>query len=514
MQSPLAFCKEFLNIKNKDGKIVPFEFNPLQKQRYLELMRTYWKPYKTESGHTWNRFSGVRYVDLKFRQWGESTMWCGLYFHDTVCNEGTDTVIYCQDAAFSVKMLEKYHLFWKKMPSHMQPALGRKSRGELTFPDIISSVSAGTPGSSEAVADKQGRSRTIRNCHLSEFSQWVNPRTTLNALQEAVPRDGNIFIEASPDQVGDFFHILYNKGKNPNYYWQSHFSPWYNFPSYALPLSDSDIKHILNTLTLEEQVLVKKHALTPGQIAWRREKIESKQGDMTLFWKEYPEDDEKCFEIAGNAVFEDKHRKINCQQREAIPGHIHTIGVDCAAGIEGGDYSAIEVIDTKTMENVFSWRGLVSLESLAGIVYEVWLKYPGLVGIESTGLGAAAVSGAYRIADWLWPSPGFLFSNNQSVGGWLTTGANKATMVYGLRYNIGEVARGNPGLLLGSEYVAAEMRWFQHLLKGGMGSPGTQNENGQKLTDDSLMALAIDNAMIDWVGQIEDQFYQRFPSIA
>ncbi len=516
MQSPMLFAREFLKIKNKKGQIVPFDYNSLQRRRYLEIMRRYWKPVETDSGDLWYRIQGVRYVDLKFRQWGESTLWCSLFNHDTWCNPGTSTYIYCQDASFSAKMIKKYKLFWRHMPEDLRPSIRNPhtvgSSNKLDFMDIDSMVVAGTPGASESVADKQGRSETINNCHLSEFSKWAAPRVMLNALEEAVPAEGNIFIEASPDKMGDYFHIMYTNGKEEESPWESHFTPWFAFPAYAHQLTPEEEAKIISSLSKEEIDLIGEYNLTPGQISWRRMKIRSKQGDVNAFLKEYPEDDATCFELNASLVFDNPElRQPRCEQRTVgIPGHIHAIGVDVGSGGDDSDFSAIEVIDVNNMENCYSWRGRVSPDDLAYRVYEVWKAFPGLVGIEVNGLGAATVSTAFKIEDWLLPSPGFLFSNNRTLGGWMTSGANKSKSIYLLRFNLLEEVNGNPGLKLGSPYVQKEMMWFQHLGGNKMGSPGTITGDGGKLTDDNIMALMIANGMIEWMPGIQDIFYQRF----
>jgi len=507
IESPLLFSREFLKIKDKNGRLIPFVFNDLQRRRYLEVMRDYWKPYKTMGGHPWKRIQGVRYVDLKFRQWGESTLWCALYFYDTIVNEGTDTKIYCHDATFSGMMLEKHKLFYEKMPKEIKPILGANSGGKLGFPSIMSSVSAATPGSSESVADKQGRSTTIRNVHMSEFSMWPNPKITLNAVNEAVPKDGNIFIESSPNKAGDYYHALYRQGKEEGGYWTSHFTPWFKFGAYKMDVTESEARAIMSKVNEDEARLIKEFDLNAGQIAWRRSKLASKNNDSILFLKEYPEDDEQCFEITGSSIFEESLRILRCEQRAAIPGNIHAIGVDVGAGIESGDWSTIEVIDTITGENCYSWRGCVTPDDLAMIAYQVWLQYPGLVGIEANSVGSACLNRAYKIDDWL----PFLFANNTTYGGWLTTSANKPAMIFNLRWTLLQAQNGNPGLLLGSKYASGEMRYFQHLRKGGMGAPSSsKNSEGDKLTDDSLMALGIANAIQEWVVDILEEFYERF----
>ncbi len=92
---------------------------------------------------------------------------------------------------------------------------------------------AGSPGF--------GRGLTIHNLLCSEVAHWPHPQEALAALLEAVPADGRVIVESTPNGFGNYFHILWTEAKKG----QSGFHPflfrWFDEPAYRLegePLGD------------------------------------------------------------------------------------------------------------------------------------------------------------------------------------------------------------------------------------------------------------------------------------
>jgi hypothetical protein len=479
---PRMFIETFLWIIDERGRIVPFILNNLQIEFYEMLMSKYWKEYWI-NGIKRYRLQGIREIILKARQFGLSTFISGLYFHDSLINSGTATMIYCQDHDFSSKMLQKHQLFHMKMPDMLRPKLPKGSK-DLFFPNL-SKIEGGSPGVTEQVAGKQGRSTTIQNLHASEFAEWSKGSTTMKGLLESIPNTGNIIIESSPKKIGDSFHGIYINGKKSDI-WHSNFYPWFKFKKYR---AEVEAKGELNK---DEKELIEKHGVDLYQIQWRRNKIAYKHGNIQDFLHEYPEDDIKCFQSEANLIFDEDMRRITCNSRKAIKGNIHVIGCDTGLGY-GGNNSAITVIDTITMEQIYHWYGQIAPENFAHKIHEVWEQYIGLIGIESNGIGLAVIAKAYEYTDWLQ----FIFCNNRSHGGYLTTSATKGSAIFQLRSALRE------GILkLSSERIVEEMGWFQDQGNGKMGA----EEGNKEITDDSIMSLVIAHDIIKWVWQIEDVY--------
>ena len=505
---PKVYIETFLSIVDKSGRLVPFIFNDIQIKYYDYLKEMYWKPFKCADGSVKYRFQGIREVICKARQFGLSTFIRAIFFHDCVTNEGINSYIYCQDFDFSKTMMTKDKLFLKEIDEEFRPLMSYDTTSLVTFPGLMSKIQAGKPGVGINVAKKQGRSVTIQDLHISEFAMFPNPKATFDGLMEAVPPDGNVFIESSPNKIGDSFHNMYKQGQIKRNVWNSVFFPWYEFSAYHIKLKEKALIELEASLSEDEVKAIKKYDLSLEQIEWRRRKLSEKQGDVIAFNREYPENDVECFEAETTLIFPVEVRKATGLVREAIPGHIHTIGVDVGGKGKYADDSSICVIDAITNEQVYHDHLVINPEELPTVVYEIWLKYPGLVAIESNNdVGFAAIKAAELITDWY----GFLFSNNTTRGGYYT-GAQKRGEIFRIRQELKAHANGFPGLTISSEQIVLEMNWYQELDSGKMGSPPRTHANGEgeKMTDDSIMSLMIANAVKPFIEQVADIFFERF----
>ena len=499
------------NIEGGGESIIPFRFNNVQEIYYEWLCKKYLKP----SGRRL-RFQGVREVMMKSRQFGGSTLIQGIIAHDTMTFKGTESHIYCQDSEFSSRMLEKPKLFHEMMPEKFRPKTTKNNTKRMVFTNG-SSINTGTPGVGKQKARKAGRSLNLRNLHASEVSDWPNAATTMTGLTESIPSNGNAWIEFSPRTAGDYCHNMFLKGKPGvrNRVWTSRFFPWYWFENYQRhPIQDGiTSEEFISTITPEEYEVKEKYNLSIPQLYWRRRKIAEKGFDLFTFLQEYPEDEEGCLESVGQVIFPEEVRfSDGCPQRDAIPGHVHAIGVDTALGDDSGSESAIYVIDVNTMEQIYSWSNPIDPEELAYLVYEVWLKYPGLVGVEVNNMGLVTVKTLQKISDINDPFPGFLYADNSS-GGFSTNKKSKSLGIFMLKRGLLKNANGMPGLKLSCPKVCYQMKFFQRLPDGSMGVPG-QKVEGKELRDDCIMALMIAYAIIEHIPDIATLFEQRFGSLS
>lgn len=508
---PQLFIETFLFIATKNDGIERFILNNIQLD-YLEyLVKKYWKKFVTKTGKVRYRFQGIREICLKARQFGLSTLICALIFYDTICNEGTNSAIYCQDDEASKKMLKKYKLYYDNILEQFKPEASHNSVTTMVFGKMYSSITSQTPGSSAKVAGKKGRSETLRNVHCSEFAEWTDSETTMTGLMKAVPSTGNVFIESSPKKVGDYFHVLYNFGKKKNSKWISQFFPWFKFAQNRIDELEEQKEWLLDPINQDEQKVIHLYKLDNGQLAWRRKQIDSAFGDIKKFLKEEPEDDIACFESNSELVFPAEVRKVNCKKNQLpILGHIYCIGVDVGGGGSHSDDSSIVVIDSNTREQVYQKNLIIKPQELIPLVFQVWQTYPGFVGIESNNdVGLSAIRAAYMIPEW----EQFLFKNNNKRKGFWT-GANKRPIIDSMIIELQQVAQGYPGLKISSERIVQEMNWFQVLDDGSYGSPPRTSENvdrpNDRLTDDSIMGLMIAYEAMKYTHLIKDIFFKMF----
>lgn len=322
-----------LTIFNKEkARLNYFDLNEAQR----ELLET------LSSGHN-------RILVVKARQLGISTLVRAWHFSQWLAATQPlklGVVCHTREAAENLHNTDK--TFLANLPKALQPLMDKSTAKTIRSKSSGAELKAFTAG-----AQGGTRSYVFSMAHLSEFPFYENPEETLATILAAVG-DGQIVIESSPNMAGDLFNRLVLDslaGKNE---WKVVFFPW-------------TIHHVYTSteptgkLTEEEKVL-KKSGLTDGQISWRRKQI----GTLGLdkFIREYPRTIEEAFRSGkttpyfwGDAAEEIKVVNLGTREDRRYKGtHLDTdrfiIGVDVSAGV-GGDYSALSVIHTDTMQPVF-----------------------------------------------------------------------------------------------------------------------------------------------------------------
>lgn len=539
---PKLWIERTLKIIDKSGKEVPFKLNQIQSRYFDILKELYWKPYTLANGKQVYRFQGIREVNLKARQFGLSSLICAILLHDTIFFPGTRTWLFCQDDDASKTMLDERVRFYfnsidRNDPLIVLPEAEKDNTKELNFSSIASRFSCRSPGQSKSVSRKKGRSITIRNALLSELAEWPYAGELIQGLEPALnDPTTNIFIESSPKLKGDYFHRFYRLGKEGGGGWKSRFWPWFLHDEYKLPIyTEQERQALQDSLTEDERKLIEHvrlewmEDLTLEQIKWRRKT----QSSPTLaakgpnaFKQEYPENDADCFESEGTIIFRDDElelKTITCQKREAIPGHIHVIGVDPADGA-GGDFACVTVVDAITREQIFLWKNnRVSSTDIHLEAYEIWKRYPGVVGIESNGVGRATIAKARsesvevtnengeKLPLWKdWDE--FVHCGHGTYDG-LPTLSEKSTTIYLMRSAIRDAVQyyTNPdndhskaiGLRIGSQEILDEFDFFQHLGGGKMGAPSPEH-------DDGIMSLTLCFRLLEEIFDYDKIFKRRF----
>ncbi len=125
-----------------------------------------------------------------------------------------------------------------------------------------------------------------------------------------------------------------------------HFYPWWWQAEYTLAHDGLPLDY-----TADEQTLIARHNLTPGQILWRRRK---KQQLGRLFDQEYPEDPYTCFLTSGGDVFGDVTDCLYTPASDAKPidGHRYFGGLDWGQS----DFTALSIIDADDNREVYIGR--------------------------------------------------------------------------------------------------------------------------------------------------------------
>ena len=210
-------------------------------------------------------------------------------------------------------------------------------------------------------------------------------------------------------------------------------------------------------LDARERVLRQRFALDAAQLRWRRWCIDANcGGDEDLFCQEYPADAEEAFLSSGRPVFAVRalqqalagacapRRGRLAESSGAVrfcegegeylslyqppqPGADYVVGIDVAAGLRGGDYSCMAVLEKRRLELVALWHGhlepdlLAQEAALLGRYYGRALLVP-----EANNHGIAVLSGLRRL------HYGHVFRRSNGESGFLTTARSKAELVAAL----------------------------------------------------------------------------------
>jgi hypothetical protein len=461
----LAQTADYLKIRNRLGKNVPFRANPAQRL-YAEK--------------SWRRH---RNIVLKARQMGMTTWIAGEFFLKTITHPGTVSVevAHTQDAAEQIFRI--VHRFFYQLPPELREGAlktAKLSARRLLIPELDSEYLVETAGDRNA-----GRGLTITNLHCTELARWPGDATdTLCGLLATLSPHGSLVMESTPNgSSGCFFNQWRDAAKTNTV---THFFPWWLEPAYACEADG------IEKLTDEERDLMEHHPeLTPENIAWRRQIRESFHGKAR---QEYAEDADACFLSSGACYFdtqavdarlrgltppiEEVERTGLAVWFPPIPGHQYLVAVDPAGGGVDGDNTVIEVIDLATGMQCAEAAEHMSLSEAAREARSLALRYNhAVLAVERNGIGEGVLAhlGGLHKYD-------HLFRADDGRSGFRTTELARDIMLATLEAVLAE----SPGLYQ-SERLLREFRSFVRQRNGKYAAQGGQH-------DDCVMAMAVAHA--------------------
>jgi hypothetical protein len=188
--------------------------------------------------------------------------------------------------------------------SFLKTAWGKSTRGALQ-------AVSGAEGSKGSI----GRGQTYSVVHISELPTWENPEQLDTALLPAIPYapDTLVLYEATAEFAGDWWHKHWLASGEGEGRFTNIFIPWSAEPKkYALPApldwtpSASTLVHAAKCERDSPKWFAGRTVtLTRDQLYWyeRTRAFYEKKGQLYKFLKEYPADDQECFQYAGRSVF-------------------------------------------------------------------------------------------------------------------------------------------------------------------------------------------------------------------
>src|SRR5438874_383083 len=484
-----------LRIRNRAGALAPLAMNRAQ----IELAR--------------DRSS--RKIILKARQLGITTWVAARFFLRTLTHPGTLTVQVAHDQESAEEIFKIVHRFLENLPEPMRLGPLRTSRAnvrQIVFPALDSEYRVATAADPNA-----GRGLTIQNLHCSEVARWPrHAAATLASLRAAVPANGEIVLESTPNGAAGCFYDEWQRAAESGY--SRHFFPWWHEPVYQV---DADP----HPLTAEEIGLAQRHGLSSRQIAYRRDLQASFRG---LSPQEFCEDAGSCFLASGECVFDleviEKRLEFAaqqyCEHREndalcvwypATASRQYIVGVDPAGGGSEGDYSCAQFIDRSTGLQCAELRGHFPPQDLARRVAALAVEYNhALLVIERNNHGHGVLAHLQNMVtegkvvipngfsheepaltfDWKPETQNSKFATRQRLSasslfeengqlGWLTTAANRGPMLANFAAQLATEPR-----LFNSPRLLEECKTFVRKPNGTASAAAGAH-------DDCVMAMAI-----------------------
>lgn len=503
------YAKSALKIRTKSGEIKPLYLNNAQ-----QILDEAVKKQMESEGK-------IRIIILKARQQGLST-YTGGYLYFSVSQQKARKAMVITHHADSTRalfdMTKRYH---EHCPEILKPHTKYSSRRELSFDVLDSSFVVGTAGS-EAV----GRGETLTHVHASELAFWQksSAQDLWNGLFQAVPNEKGtaVFVESTANGVSGIYHDLWRgavEGKNG---FVPVFIPWFTDPTYREKVTENFER------TPEEEKLSKQYNLDNEQLMFRRRKIA--QNGLDLFKQEYPSEPEEAFLTTGRPVFNletltkrlkntrDVVDRMALEGDEFVShnrgelttylkynsGENYVIGADVAMGINNGDYSVAQVLDSKKRQ-VATWRGRVHPDYFAEILRELGYYYnEALIIVENNSHGILTCTRLGK--DYAYPN--FYtevvvdkLTDKETVKlGFTTTAKTKPLVIDQLRASIRDQE-----IELNDKTTIREMLTYIVTDSGAM-------EAEHNCHDDCVMSLALANHVHEGVWtpiESTDEYYQE-----
>ena len=426
-ETALAFIEHNLQIQDKAGRLVPLIFNPAQLRLYQEIER------QQAAGRP------VRIIILKARQVGFSTAVAALFYERSARHANTNSMIVAHKAEASANIFSKAKLFYETSPPSCRPMKRASNARELLFenpsnkqaerdadPGLRSKIRIETAGAKDA-----GRSATIHNLHLSELAFWPHAEETMLSLMQAVPHDPNtmVIIESTANGVGGEFHRQWLRAVRGESEFVPLFFPWWEHREYRLEanLPAGQAAYCVGKgagnqeqWNDEEVALQEDYGLDEAQLRWRRWCISANcGGDPDRFTQEYPASADEAFLASGRPVFasralakayaaageplargelewgkggitgatvklrQERLGRLAIYEQPSALGD-YWIGVDASSGIAGGDYSAMVVVEKKSLLPVAFWQGRIDPDLLGEEAVKLASYYQQAIAVVNT----------------------------------------------------------------------------------------------------------------------------------
>lgn len=362
-----AFAPRMLRIRPKSGgNAVPFLINEAQRHLHKQI------------GIQQESTGRVRAIVLKGRQQGVSTYTQGRFYWKISHRKGVKGYILTHEQKATDNLFGMVERFYNEAPRDYRPHLGQSNAKELVFDLLDSRYEVATAGSKDT-----GRSGTAQYLHGSEVAFWQHAATHMAGIGQVVPDmpGTEIILESTANGTANVFHEFWTLAVKGRSEYLPVFIPWFWQLEYTRDVPD-DFE-----LSIEEDEYREAYGLTMGQMAWRRNKIDTDfRGDVSLFDQEYPASAELAFASSSpraliKATLVGKARR----NRDLDAVGMRIMAVDPAE--YGDDYTSVMFRQGRVSRRLGKWNGLGTMETVGRVGLIADREKPDVIFVDATGVG-------------------------------------------------------------------------------------------------------------------------------
>ena len=367
---PKNLMAEILDGEVEDTPLIKFQLNPQQLKFYLQIE------------DDWKHYRPIRYIVLKARQIGFSTLIAAVIFTMTIYSPYRESLVISDKDDHTKRIFEMYQRFYDHLPDEIKPTQSVGRKGNMLSTTNESTVSV------ETVSDDLARGATLRAAHASEFAMWKKQQEAMASLNSAVPLspDAMLFIESTAKGMNFYRDLFINAYSGKSSSLKGWFEPWYRNDKYKMPYHGEELQRFGDYG--DEVALLKEYesdGMTVEGLMWRRAQIDSM--GLEMFHQENPTYPDEAFLTTGYSIFnamkvqkriEEVHRDVTYKKRgrfeykmvtsadnrrmsvtdvkfvedpggdvtiyeDRFPGYPYVIGVD-PSSIHGEDFNIAQVI--------------------------------------------------------------------------------------------------------------------------------------------------------------------------
>lgn len=423
-------------VQAKAGGMVPFRLWSHQDILAVAVMRCYAE----------NRWL----VHVKARQTGSSTLFTMIATQHACFRLGCRVAILAHKKAVAMALASIAIRTHRTLPDAIRPRKLPGKKRSLELPDLDSAVDFYSVKDDEPL-----RGNTVQVLLATEISSWgalAGPDAWTSALNAVSDEGGFVIGESTPKHFGDELHQVCVESEVPGSRWLKVFIPWTKVEAYAkrAPPGWRPSKVVYD--------YAQKYGLTESQAYWMQTVgLEKCRNRMDKFRAEYPIDEDDCWLITGEAIFNvDKlmamrqvldggtgmlaEAKSYVEYVPPLIGHRYVIFVDPASGLTERDKFGIQVLDIDGYEQVAEYLGHAEAHKVARFVAKLHERFNGArIYVEANGVGEATLSHLLRMGlkrHLFHRRPAQDSTSDKKIPGWYSTTQKKSEAISFLQETI------------------------------------------------------------------------------